>query len=570
MGVSENITTIFDTNFVVCDVETTGLSPVHNRITEIALIRIQGNEITEKFSTLINPKQHIPAFITAMTGIRDDDVVNKPDFEGVSEKIHNFIFNGNENLVFCGHNASFDYKFLKESFLRCKNELPFELPVLCTCKLARRLLRKLRSKSLSSVAKYFGLKQVRGHRAYDDALVTARILLKFLDMLQEDYDYEYIEDVIKFQNKKIYSAQSKSPALKRINLELKNIPERPGVYYMLSSSGEILYIGKAKNLRERVSTYFHHNSELPPKIKKLLTNIRRLEYEETNSELSALILESRLIKQHKPRFNTAIKRYRHHPFLKIDIQNEFPKIESVYEIENDGAYYYGPFVRSTTVRTLIKDIYDKFRLRKCEPKNLKYSPKNSNCMYYDIDKCDAPCIGNISKEKYAEEVVKVHNYLTETDINSAQFLLRQEMEKHSEELNFEKAAYIRDRLFDLNKVMSNQKVITSAINDKKIIIKCDYEEQREIFFIQNGKLINTYLLKKNDESDQTNILQDLCDNTEYLYFSLNKYTKHRYTQQELDEIKVISNWLARSNGNSTHLELQDFHTREDIIKFIIT
>ncbi len=563
-------TLVQDCKFIVCDVETTGLSPYLNRIIEISLVKIENGEITDTFSTLVNPEQFIPPFITAMTGIKNEDVINKPTFREISDRIYNYIFNGEQNTIFCGHNVLFDYKFLRESFKRHNPKIHFEPKILCTCKIARRLVKKLKSKSLSSVAKYYNLKQIRNHRAYDDAITTARILLIFLNILQEELEYEYIEDIIRFQNKKIFTAENQPQPLKRININLKEIPESPGVYFMKNSAGEILYIGKARNLKERISSYFHHNSELPPKIRRLLFNIRKLEFTVTNSELSALILESKLIKQYKPRFNTAIKRYRYHPFIKIDIQNNYPRIESVYEIENDGAYYYGPFSKASTVRTLLKEIYDKFKLRKCENKRINRFKSSSTCMYYDINKCKAPCAGYISKEEYRKEVMKVHKYLTETNVNSAQYYLMKEMQKHSSTLNFEKAAFIRDRLSDLMKVMSNQKVITSAINDKKLIIKCDNGNSREVFFIQNGKLINTVVLRKGDEIDQTNFIQELYDNIDYLYFSVNKYVKHKYTQAELDEIKVISNWLARTNGNTSYIEVKNTHTKNQLIKFILS
>jgi DNA polymerase III subunit epsilon len=560
---------IFDATYIVCDVETTGLSPQYHRITEISLVKIQDGEITDKFSTLVNPKQHIPKEITYLTGIANEDVINQPTFEKIAPKIINFFEDINfNNTIFVGHNVSFDFKFVSESFGRLDEPIKFDVRTLCTCKLARRLLRQLKSKSLGNVAEYLGIMQARKHRAFDDTLATAKILLHFLDVLQEEYEIETLEEVLTFQNKKIYTEEKKSPALKRVNIKLKDIPTNPGVYFFKSASGEILYIGKAKNLRERLSSYFRHNSELTYKIKRLLSSIKKLEYEITDSELSALILESKLIKKHKPRFNTAIKRFRFHPFLKMDMQNDFPKIEKVYEIENDGAYYYGPFSSRRTVNQLLREIKDNFKIRKCESKKLKASKNNSNCMYFDIGQCEAPCNTSISKENYRKEILKVHNYITETDNNSSRTIYKKLMDSLSEKMEFEKAASLRDRLMDLEKVMSFQKVITSAINNKKIIIKCDTLARREVFFIHNGKLMNTYTLEKNSEFDQRNILDEITETTEYLYFSLSKYIKHKYTAEELDEIKVISNWLALNRDRNSFLEITDSHTKDELVKFI--
>lgn len=566
---NKKLLNVYDATYVVCDVETTGLSPHYNRITEISLVKIQDGEITDKFSTLVNPKQHIPREITYLTGITNEDVIDKPIFDDIAPKIIRFFEDSNfENTVFVGHNVSFDYKFVSESFCRLDEPLKFSVKTLCTCKLARRLLRQLKSKSLGNVSEYLGIKMDRKHRAFDDTIATAKILLHFLEVLQDEYEIETLDEVLTFQNKKIYTEENKSPALKRVNIKLKDIPVNPGVYFFKSTSGEILYIGKAKNLRERLSSYFRHNSELTYKIKRLLSSIKKLEYRITDSELSALILESKLIKKHKPRFNTAIKRFRFHPFLKIDVQNDFPKIEKVYEIENDGANYYGPFSSRRTVSQLLREINDKFKVRKCETKKLKASKTNSNCMYYDIGQCEAPCNLTIPKEEYRKEIVKVHEYITETKNDSSRTIYKKLMDKLAAKMEYEKAASLRDRLSDMEKVMSFQKVITSAINNKKIIIKCDTSSKREVFFIHNGKLLNTYTMERNGDFDQRNFLEEITETTEYLYFSLSKFIKHKYTAEELDEIKVISNWLALNRDRNSFLEINDSHTKEDLVKFV--
>lgn len=559
---------IFENTFIVCDVETTGLSPDVNRITEIALIKVQNGEIKEKYSTLINPKQHIPREITYLTGISNEDVMNKPEFHEIANDVLSFLKTDSEKdkVIFTGHNVSFDYKFLNRSFFRAG--MDFNFRTLCTCKLARRLLKRLKSKSLVNIAGHYEIKFSRMHRAYDDALVTSKILLNFLNVLTEEYEYESVEEVLKFQNSKIMKEQKQPPLVKKIKMEIKNLPKDPGVYFMKSRNGEILYIGKAKDLKERVSSYFRYNAELPVKIKKLIKNIHSVEFEVTNSELSALILESKLIKKHKPRFNSAIKRFRFHPFIKIDVQNDFPKVEKVYEIENDGANYYGPFRSGLTVNNLIKEINNDFKLRKCEQKTIKPSAGSSTCFYFDIGKCNAPCNLNQSKENYQDEVVKVHAFITSAEKHSVQKLYEIRMKEFSENMDYERAAFLRDRIEDIRKVMSYQKVITSAINDKKLIIKCKNDENHELFLIQNGKLVKTYNIKKSDDYDQTDLLNELTETTEYLFFSLSKYVKHKFNRYELDEIKVISNWLALNRDRNSVMEINDNHSINDIMKFI--
>lgn len=562
--------TLDNTTFIVCDVETTGMSAVHNRITEIALIKIRDEEIIETYTTLINPGQHIPYGITQLTGITNEDVFDKPSFSEISDKVFKFINDKNaEEIIFTGHNVNFDFSFLSESFKRLEKPVYINYKTLCTCKLARRLLKSLKSKSLGNVANHLGIKIRKKHRAYDDTLATAKILIHFLKELYEDFEIETSDEILKFQNSKIFNENNRPAALKRVNIVLKDIPKEPGVYYMRSSSNEIIYIGKAKCLKDRVSSYFRHNDNISFKIRKLLTSVRKVEFNITDSELSALILESKMIKKYKPRFNTAIKRFRFHPFLKFDVQNEFPKLNSVYEIENDGAYYYGPFMSKGTVRYISKEIYDKYQLRKCEDKTIKAKVTNSNCLYFDIGKCEAPCNLTIQPQQYRDEVNKVHRYIISEGSNSVTGRLRNQMNRFSDNEDFENAALYRDRLNDIQRVMSYQKVITSAINNKRIIIKCDNENKRELFFIQNGKLVKTITLDKENIYNQSEIAEDLREIIETLYFSLNKFVKHKFSQEELDEIKVISNWLALNRDKNTFLELNEKHNLEQLTAFCL-
>ena len=567
---------ILDTTFLVCDVETTGMSYSNNRITEVAFIKIKNGEICDRYTTLLNPQQHIPYEITRLTGISNDLVKDKPTFDEVAADIIEFIKKDEDiqgtdlsNIVFTGHNVSFDFNFLASSFHRYDPLFNLNLKRVCTCKLARRLLRKLKSKSLGSVAEHLECAGKNFHRAYDDTLATAKIFLKFIEMLSEQFEIDTLNELLKFQNTKVYTDAQKSPVLKRINMSLKDFPRSPGVYFMKGKNEEILYIGKAKSLRERLSNYLNFNSELPPRIQQLIPKIQSIDYEVTASELSALILESKLIKKFKPRFNTAIKRHRFHPFLKLDVQNDYPRLDKVYEIENDGAHYFGPFTSGRTVNSALKDIHDNFYLRKCEMKKLKASQDHSTCMYLEMGKCKAPCNFTQLRTDYKKEVEFVQNYLISDETGSVQEKLFREMEMFAEKNEFERAAAIRDRLKDIKRVMSFQKVITSAINNKKIIIKQDLNGKREIFFIQNGKLVNTYTFSSTDEYSQIDFVTEITDTTDYLFFSLSKFVQHKFTNEELDEIKVISNWLAVNRDKNSVLYIDESHTQQDIVNFVV-
>ncbi|MCE1166194.1 MAG: UvrB/UvrC motif-containing protein, partial [Bacteroidetes bacterium] len=176
----------------------------------------------------------------------------------------------------------------------------------------------------------------------------------------------------------------------------------------------------------------------------------------------------------------------------------------------------------------------------------------------------------IPKSEYLKEVDKVHNYIIGEGKKSAVGVLKTLMLEHAENEEYERAALLRDRLQDIQKVMSYQKVITSAINDKRIIIKCDNEDKREVFFIHNGKLMRTITLRRNDDFDQRDAKEEIADIIESLYFSLNKFAKHKYSQQELDEIKVISNWLALNRDRNSFVELNEKHNPDELLRFTLT
>jgi DNA polymerase-3 subunit epsilon len=565
---------ISDTTFIVLDVETTGLSAVHDRITEIGMVKICNGKIVSEFSTLVNPQMYISSYITELTGITNEMVYDKPTFEKIIPKIKDFAFNSG-NIVLGGHNVSFDYKFLNNSLQRC-GELPVKTPTICTGRLARRLNKNLRSKSLYSLIKHYQIKIDKRHRALDDAIATAKILLKFIATLLHEYEYESIDEVLSFQYRKIFEAEKIPPNIKRIKQYLKDLPAGPGVYFMKDMNDDIIYVGKAKNLNSRVRSYFYHNVSHTPKIKKMLRQVQKVEYEITGSELSAVILENKLIKSYKPTFNTASKRYSNFPFIKIDIQNDYPKAEKTFEVKLDGGRYYGPFRSSFTVSSLLDRIYKSFFLRKCEDKKIKPSLNHSTCMYYEFRQCKAPCNLTQSYALYRSEVNRVIEFLESEASPGALCLLEKKMYEYSEKLQFEDASVIRDRIEDLKKVMNNMVLTSAEINLRNYIVKCcetGKENCCELFFVAGGKLVKTLFVPSSLQNPQQgdDRMIELINN---IYFGGNLFrsvlynNSGKYNKEELDCMKLISNWIYQNNSPTTFLKITPQVTINEIIEFI--
>ncbi|MCG6915003.1 3'-5' exoribonuclease, partial [bacterium BMS3Abin03] len=231
--------------FSVIDVETTGLSARTNRIIEIGIVKVKNLKVTDRYETLINPGTYIPDYITQLTGITEEDVFDAPFFEDIAEEVKQFI----GDSVLSGHNLPFDHSFFSSEFLRCGLE-PLYNEQVCTLKIARRIFPELKSKSLSSVTQFLNLRNPSSHRALADAEVTARILIKMIKKLKKESNIKTIDDLIGFQRKKTFGKQIHiKESLKE---DVSILPNSPGIYYFINKFGKIIYVGKAKSLRDRI------------------------------------------------------------------------------------------------------------------------------------------------------------------------------------------------------------------------------------------------------------------------------------------------------------------------------
>lgn len=564
---------IEDTNFLVIDVETTGLNAETDRITEIALVNVCRGEITRWYSQLINPEQYIPGFITELTGITNEMVYSKPNFEAALPVIKSFIRGISGSIILAGHNVSFDHKFLLASIDRCGAErITFQ--TLCTARLARRLKLDLLSKSLYSLSKHFRIEIGQKHRALEDATATAKILMHFLGTLTREYELETLDELLSFQHRKIFAASKLPKNIRNIKTELKNVPQRPGVYFMRNKGDELIYVGKAKNLSDRLRSYFYHNTSHTGKVRKMLREIHHVQFETTSSELSALILESKLIKKHKPRYNSATKRYGRFPFIKIDVRNSYPRAVKTYEIKIDGAKYYGPFRSSFTVNSLLENINRDFKLRKCDYKKLVPERGKSACMYYDIKQCKAPCNFTQTQADYRKEVKRVMNFLETEASEGAIQNLEIQMYELSDALKFEEASYIRDKILDLRRVIQNVELTSNETSLRNFVVKCkenNLQGLSEIFFVANGKLLKSLSINENYFSGQRSELKELICNIYFrgnLFSSVLYNNSGKFTKEDLDSMKILTNWIHQNNSPSALLKIRTRTTAEEILSFI--
>lgn len=519
--------------FLVTDIETTGLSPERNRVTEVACVGLLDGEITERRRTLVNPEQFIPQQIQQMTGITNAMVLAAPKGDQAFPEIRAWFPDG---ALFVAHNAQFDYNFLQASFRRY-GIAPFADSSLCTMRLAKRLLPKRKGYSLGNLAGYFGIK-IRGrHTALGDAEATARLLVEFLDMLQEEHGCETVEDLLAFQRRTIRAFSEPPRHVSNLGPHIASLPAAPGVYRMLDRKGEVLYIGKAKHLRDRVGSYFRPSAEHTAKIQEMVKRVRNVEAIPTGSELEALLLEARLIKEYLPPCNTALKRFRRHAFIRFNLQEPFPRVELATEISADGAEYFGPFRNRESAEAVLDTITRLFQLRKCEEMPTP-NPAFRPCFYHQIARCGAPCAVQQSLEEYQHEVHRVLAFLSGGAEDGIVRRMERAMEQSAEELKFEEAALLRDRLAELQRIFSSGERVADSINTNNMIVLLPAEEfgKRHLFFIRQGRLAGRVLV--GGRVPESAIRKQLSR----LYFAAQPLPL-QIGKLEIEEMRIVASYL---------------------------
>lgn len=524
---------IWDARYVVVDVETTGSKPATNGIIEISCVVVESGSVVSEFASLVNPHRYIPFYISMMTGITNEMVHTAPELSKVIPQVASILIR--PNTIFVAHNASFDYDFVRHSFERAGRRFP-DLPKLCTLRLARRLINSTPKKNVGALADYFNITIYNRHRALGDAKATAQILLELLEIVENEHNIATVEELLDFQNKKLYAYNLTQKLKDGITFANEVIPDVPGVYYFIDDGGIVLYVGKAKSLRKRLQSYFT-GSTTSKKVLRLLRATSRVDWKVTETELSALLLESTEIKRLQPQFNTLSRRYRNYPFIKISSESKFPLFEISYELDNDGEYY-GPFKNREIAELALEIIYKKFRLKKCKNDIDRKSPE-ARCLYFQTKQCIAPCLAVFRQREYFNELEKVRKFLAGYDNGLIQ-QLESQMQEYTEQLEFEKADILLHQIRELKKVFAIESNGNGQIHSKNMIIVADdsntTRKRYEILFIRNGQL--AYEISFGWHFPKTKIRELVRDT----YFN-GHLAFDSSAPQSIDAMRVISNWL---------------------------
>lgn len=331
--------------------------------------------------------------------------------------------------------------------------------------------------------------------------------------------------------------------------ELKNLPDQPGVYLMHNSDDEVIYVGKAKILKNRVRQYFRKNSNHTPKVRAMVANVAYFEYIVTDTETEALALECNLIKKYTPKYNILLKDDKHYPYLKVTINEPYPKILKVRKLQRDGAKYYGPYVDGTALKNVIEIIRRLFKPPSCNRRFPEDIKKGRPCLNYHINTCFAPCTGKVSKDEYRQVFFDICRFL---DGNHKELIrdLTEQMQTASKNLEYEKAAALRDKIRSINEIDEKQRVInTDKQNDKDVIAIAEDDKLTfcEILFVRMGKVTGhkSYKLDNTANSDSAEILNDFV---KQFYAQSSDIPDEVLTKYEIADAEIIGEWLRERKG----------------------
>lgn len=351
-----------------------------------------------------------------------------------------------------------------------------------------------------------------------------------------------------------------------IQEELKKLPGTPGVYIMHDEKDEIIYVGKAVSLKNRVRQYFQTSRNKGVKIEQMVTHITRFEYIVTDSELEALVLECNLIKEHRPKYNTMLMDDKTYPFIKVTVDEPYSRVMLARKMQKDKAKYFGPYTSAGAVKDTIELIRKLYHIRSCNRKLPKDIGKERPCLNYHIHQCMAPCQGYISEEDYKKSVQKVVHFLN-GDYDLILKELEEKMQEASEALEFEKAIEYRELLNSVRKIAQKQKITDTAGDDRDILAVAAEEEDAvvQVFFIRGGRLIGRdhFYLKITRGETETEILSSFI---KQFYAGAPYIPAELMLQDEIDDLEVIEEWLSKRRGHRVHLRVPKKGTKEKLVE----
>ena len=357
-----------------------------------------------------------------------------------------------------------------------------------------------------------------------------------------------------------------------IEEELKKLPPNPGVYIMHGERDEIIYVGKAVSLKNRVRQYFQSSRNKGAKIEQMVTHISRFEYIITDSELEALVLESNLIKEHRPKYNTMLKDDKSYPFIRVTVQEDFPRVLFSRRMKKDKSRYFGPYTSAGAVKDVIELVRKLYQVRSCSRVLPRDTGKERPCLYYHMKQCTAPCQGGVTPEEYKKNIQKVLRFLN-GDFQETIDGLTEKMQQASEEMRFEDAMEYRDLIRSIQMIGERQKITTYGQEDRDIIAAAmdesedlrDQDAVVQVFFVRDGKLIGRdhfYLrVARGDTKEQvlSSFLKQFYAGTPFIPGEI-------ILEKDIEDKEIIEEWLSGRRKQKVHILVPKKGTKEKMVE----
>ena len=358
-----------------------------------------------------------------------------------------------------------------------------------------------------------------------------------------------------------------------IEEELKKLPGRPGVYIMHDAHDDIIYVGKAISLKNRVRQYFQSSRGKSAKILQMVERIRRFEYIVTDSELEALVLECNLIKEHRPKYNTMLKDDKTYPFIKVTLGEEYPRVLFSRTMKKDKSRYFGPYTSATAVKDTIDLVKKLYKIRSCSKNLPRDIGKERPCLYYQIGQCNAPCQGTFTKEEYRQSVADAVDFLSGNH-GPVQKMLEEKMNQASENMEFEKAIEYRDLIRSIRQVSQRQK-ITSGDGEDKDVLALALEDADDtvsaadavvqVFFIRGGKMIGRehFYLRVAPQDTKAIILNSFI---KQYYAGTPFVPRELMIETEIEDHELVETWLTQKRGQKVTIRVPKKGTKEKLVE----
>lgn len=474
-------TRLEDGVFVAVDIETTGCTHGRSGIIEIGAARIDAGRIVGTFSELVRPGEQIPYAVQLLTGITNAMVAHGPDVHEVFERFRTFA----EGAVLVAHNYRFDLGFLDHLSETILGE-PFPRPVLDTLAMARRLMPDLGKYNLTRLSEMYEVDTLPNHRADADARATAEIFLEMRQALEAE-GLATAGDVARF------CGMGGQQALAGKLTLTTDLPDCPGLYVLRDSRKRVVYVGRAKNLRLRMRSYFYVNHEANGP--RLGDEIVSVQYVPCPSELDAVLLQSRLVHRYHPKHNVAGQRGDFSGLLHVDTSSKFPAVRVTSRLRRSG-FTIGPFVSRRALESLVEELREVYGLRRCSARMTKKAGEAA-CSFREGGECPSPCVGRIDPDAYQARLAEaLAVFDTSADALRTELVRRQE--KAAKRRDHDGAVRYRDAVKALDRALSGLKVVCDATNVFGAVIVDPSDDYLALHFTRHGYLARTYRIRRED------------------------------------------------------------------------